>query len=118
MAVAISRIDKVLANLNCEVKGISNRSRAAMRTVGFMVKGASQALTPVETGNLRGGAYMRSADTTAGPGVEIGYTAAYAVFVHERTELHHPKGQAKFLETTLKKNAKQILEIIRKTAKL
>lgn len=28
----------------------------------------------------------------------VGYTAAYAIYVHENLEAHHPVGQAKFLE--------------------
>ncbi len=32
------------------------------------------------------------------PKVIVGYTAAYAIFVHENLEAHHPVGQAKFLE--------------------
>jgi len=30
--------------------------------------------------------------------VVVGFTAAYAVYVHENLEAHHPVGQAKFLE--------------------
>jgi hypothetical protein len=30
--------------------------------------------------------------------VTVGYTQSYAIFVHERMDLHHPVGQAKFLE--------------------
>lgn len=117
--MTISGVNKVLNNLNKEVLGMRNRSRAGMRTVGFMVKATSLSLTPVDTGNLRGGAYMRSYDTPDGPGAEIGYTAAYAVFVHERTELHHKSPtQSKFLEEALKRDEKRILEIIRKTAKV
>ena len=32
------------------------------------------------------------------PSVVVGFTQNYAIYVHERTDLHHPVGQAKFLE--------------------
>lgn len=35
----------------------------------------------------------------------IGFDKGYAVYVHERTELHHPIGEAKFLENA--KNEEQ-----------
>jgi hypothetical protein len=38
------------------------------------------------------------ANKDANPSVLVGYTAAYALFVHENLEAHHPVGQAKFLE--------------------
>jgi hypothetical protein len=33
------------------------------------------------------------------PVVELGFGTRYAVYVHERTELHHKVGQAKFLQS-------------------
>lgn len=50
---------------------------------------------PKDTGALRESAYVeRSADGN----VEVGVAQSYGIFVHERTELHHPIGEAKFLE--------------------
>lgn len=114
---AISGIDIVLSNLNRSIVGVRSRSRQGLQMAALMVLGTSKGLTPVETGSLRAGSYTEPIGGLDNPGVEIGYMAAYAVFVHERTELHHPVGQAKFLETALKQNEKKILEIIRKTAK-
>lgn len=111
-------IDKVLSNLNRSVVGIKNRSRQGLLIAGLLIEGASKELTPWETGHLAGGTYTEPIGTSDAPGIEIGYIADYAVFVHERTELHHPVGQAKFLETALKQNAKRILEIIGKTVKV
>ena len=118
MAVVISGIDRVLANLNRSIVGVKSRSRQGLQAAALVVLGASKALTPVDTGNLRAGTYTKLIGGMDRPGAEIGYTASYAVFVHERTELHHPVGQSKFLETALKQKAKQVLEIIRKTVKL
>jgi len=42
----------------------------------------------------------RAAKSKAGDqaSVVVGYTAAYAVYVHENLTAHHPQGRAKFLE--------------------
>lgn len=51
--------------------------------------------TPVDTGNLIGSLYIKPITR----GFEIGYTADYAVYVHEITENHHePPTRSKFLE--------------------
>lgn len=114
--VHISGIDKVLGNLNRQIVQINGRSRVGLRAAALLVLGEAKELTPVVTGHLQGFTHTEPIESSAGPGIEIGFDAIYAVFVHERTELHHPVGQAKFLETALKKNAKRVLEIIRKTA--
>ena len=62
----------------------------------------SRELVPVDTGALRGsGVVLPPEITMTGVSVELGYggTAAdYAVIQHERTDLSHTVGQAKFLE--------------------
>lgn len=117
--VRIDGIGKVLKNLNRSVVGIKSKSRQGLQAAALLVLGTSKELTPVDTGNLRGGTYTKLFGGRDNPGAEIGYTAAYAVFVHERTELHHKAPtQAKFLETALKQKAKRVLEIIRKTARI
>lgn len=47
--------------------------------------------------------------------VVIGYAAPYAIYVHERMDLHHPNGQAKFLETPLRTMRGQMLKILATT---
>lgn len=64
---------------------------------------ASQVLTPVDTGALRGSGHVTppaitgtSVETTIGYG---GPAAPYAIYVHEiTTSFHNPPTQAKFLE--------------------
>lgn len=121
MAVVISGIGMVLANLNREIAGIKGRTRTGMHAVALTIKGTALPLTPIETGNLRGSWYSDVKQQGDKIGVEVGYGegASYAVFVHERTELHHASPtQSKFLEEALKRKAKAIFEIIRKTAKV
>jgi len=123
-------LENVLKNLNEQIAGIESRSMAGLFEAGLKVEAVSNRKVPVHLDNLRAGSYTRkgSEDKT----VEIGYTAAYAVFVHENMEQKlkgqprasgkgvywGPSGQPKFLESTINENQKNILEIIRKRAAL
>lgn len=52
-------------------------------------------LVPVDTGDLRdSGQVVPEGDGS----YAVEFTAPHAIYVHERTELHHAHGQAKFLE--------------------
>lgn len=56
-----------------------------------------------------------------GPVAEVGFSAVYAVAVHENMNPKKSKstsGGAKFLENALKNNTKKILDIIQKKAKI
>lgn len=44
--------------------------------------------------------------------VAVGYTASYAIYVHENLQAQHPVGQAKFLETPARLYAEEIAEIV------
>jgi hypothetical protein len=118
--VAITGIDSVLAQINRRVAAMKAKSRGAMREAVLLVRGRSQRLTPVDTGNLKGSAYTEvSAKISSVTGV-IGYQAFYAVYVHERVQhgsrsqrfnVQHKTGQAKFLETALKESERDIVDI-------
>lgn len=42
----------------------------------------------------------------------IGFSAAYAIYVHENLEVVHTNGQAKFLETVLRRNRAYYAKIV------
>lgn len=52
---------------------------------------------PIQTGQLRGSAFLKRTPE----GVEIGFSAPHALTVHERTDVPHRTGEAKFLERPL-----------------
>lgn len=60
--------------------------------------------TPIATGKLRrsgtGNATITKVGVNGAKGM-VFYTANYAVFVHERTELRHNTGEAKFLQNAI-----------------
>lgn len=45
--------------------------------------------------------------------LKVGYSAPHAVPVHERLDVYHPRGQAKFLEQPLRTEQRQMAAIIR-----
>jgi uncharacterized protein YyaL (SSP411 family) len=49
------------------------------------------------------------------PKVVVGYTADYAVYVHENLEAYHPVGQAKFLEVAVRRHRRDVGAMVRKT---
>jgi hypothetical protein len=48
---------------------------------------------------------------------KVGYSAPYAVFVHENLEIHHPNGQAKFLEQPFRELEAQLRAMISELVK-
>ena len=114
MTAEVEGIDEVLRNINRELQGVENRGMDGLFDAGLQVQRVSQSRTPVDTSNLKGSAYTRK----AGGGVEVGYTANYAIFVHENMEARHTNGQAKFLESALRDNASRIVDIVRRRAEI
>lgn len=102
--------DTVLRNLNREVAGMKNRTRAGIRMALLFIKGVSMPRTPYVTGKLRGSTYTEVVDTSSGPVGEVGYAVAYAGIVHEKESTR--SGEPKFLENPMKENVKQIIQII------
>ena len=45
--------------------------------------------------------------------IKVGYSAPYAVYVHENTQIYHPTGQAKFLSSALKDSREEMKRIAR-----
>lgn len=114
----ISGIDEVLHRLRIELFKLESISLKGLRAAALVVKNESVRLTPVDTSNLRNSAYTETFQSTGTSGVEIGYTADYAPYVHERIELSHaPPTQAKFLEEALKRNEQNIIQIVARISK-
>ena len=109
-------LDKVLRNLNRRINAIEGRTKGGLAEAAMIVQGRSMELTPHDTGHLEGSAYVNPVkELPQGPTVEIGYWAAYALYVHE-TDRNYKRGQWKFLETALKEMTKKMLAVIRHSA--
>lgn len=115
-------ISTVMKNVE---RAMQKKQQGAMiglrRGVTRMLRVAQQRV-PVEYGNLRASGYVSSLKG----GFEIGFTAAYAVFVHENMEMvlrdqprpsglgvyWGPNGQPKFLESAITEGRAQLLRDI------
>ena len=84
------------------IEGAGRANRAA----GERILTRAQQLVPVDTGHLRDSGYVRESNDS----VEVGFDADYALHVHERTDIFHQNGQAKFLETAVNELAPTITE--------
>lgn len=107
--------DSVLRRMNIEVMRIRRRTAGGLLMAGILVKGLSMERTPVKTSKLVQSTYMILRSGPTGPGVEIGLTAAYAIFVHE-IDKNYNKGQWKFLESALRDSHRQIINMIAMSA--
>lgn len=59
------------------------------KKAGLLLLRYSLLIVPVDTGLLRASGYTRVSGKGANTVVEVGYTAAYAVFVHENLDAAH-----------------------------
>lgn len=59
------------------------------------------------------GKRRKESEAEGSPSVIVGYTTAYAIFVHENLEAKHPIGQAKFLEEPARTMQPELAGIIR-----
>ena len=100
------------SEFNRQLRALSERNavEAGLMTwqVGQAILGAAQKRTPVDTTALQNSALSDPKD--AGPlNYQIGFNTEYAAAVHERLELTHSQGQAKFLEAAIREEGPEIL---------
>lgn len=74
------------------------------------IRSVSAPLVPVETGRLVGSADVQ----VDGDQASLSYEGPYARYQHERLDLRHEHGQAKYLEQPLHTEADKALEIVAK----
>lgn len=94
---------------------------------GLVIQRQAQLYVPVEYGELRGSAFVR----VLKDGVEVGFTAAYAVYVHENMQQKlkgkprpsglgvywGPAGGPKFLTRAVQERRDEFVEIVAASAK-
>ena len=78
----------------------------------------SQEHVPYDLGNLSGSGYIRRTRVRGKPTVEIGYTANYALEVHEAVDRNwkKPGATAKFLENAFKEHGDEAVRLARRAA--
>lgn len=73
------------------------------------IRGVSNSLTPIETGNLIGSSAVEIDEPASG---YVSYKTAYAHRQHEELGWRHEHGQAKYLEQPMVTEADKALRII------
>lgn len=106
-------VEEVRAKLKVAGVKAGTDIERGLKRAGLYLQRLSQKVVPIDTGALKNSsgtrAFGRGGDTT----VVVYYTQAYAVYVHERTDLRHKPGkQAKFLEEPARTHRNDILKII------
>ncbi len=138
----ISGLDDIIKNLRRANTQIGRGVARGLKRGGLLLQRASQEIVPVDKGPLKASAFTRN---VGGSGFDtdiiVGYTAEYAVYVHEDLEAAHGAAfnekyakqiadsgnksfrsrgvnqQAKFLEQPARELRPVILKIIHQEAK-
>ena len=115
ITMKIAGLEKALKKMRKSGKHTEASFRKGLVEAGMMLQAESQRVVPVLTSNLKNSAFTRPEDKWTGFQVRVGYSAVdYAVYVHERVELHHAPGkQAKFLEEPARRLAGDMVTIVR-----
>jgi len=116
-------MDVVLSNLNKEILAIKGRSMAGLIEAAILIRRGmdkTSPMIPVDTGNLRDSWFTNPIREGDKFGLLIGFSANYAVFVHEAVDANfqRPGAGAKFFEASLKRNKDEVLGIIQRNAKI
>lgn len=88
---------------------------------GLFLQRESQKVCPADTGTLRNSAFTRETRVDGEPAVNVGYTAVYALYVHEMPASYNfqaPGTGPKFLENPAKEHKDRIVRIVQREAKL
>ena len=123
LGISKSDLDKVIGNLNREIKKIEGRSLKGLIRGSIIVRRSmdeTEPLIPVDKGNLRASWFTDPQVTIKGPIVRLGFTASYAWHVHENVgaTFKRPGAGAKFFEAPLKRNAEKILKAVQEEARI
>lgn len=98
--------------------GEGSASNPDFRTSGVSGKTVSPAEVAQMSANHEAEITKRKAAVQGKLAVYVGYSAAYALFVHEDLAANHPNGgEAKFLESAIQDNQAQIIRIATETEK-
>lgn len=130
----IQGVDKVISNLRKQRRTLALGVERGIKKAALKLQRESQRLVPVNFGVLKASAFTRTRGSGWDTQAWIGYTAVYAIFVHEAVGMvlkgkPRPKGrgkywdpqgrgQAKFLEEPARRLRPELLQIIKDSAKI
>lgn len=128
MAIKLEGMDKLMQNLNKEIKNLDRVSAAGLISASrHLIEEMEKVppLIPVKTGNLRGSWDTNTYKSSGRFAMHtFGFTANYAVFVHEmigkNINWNRPNSGARFFYAALDRNYRsgKLLEIIAKNSEI
>jgi hypothetical protein len=116
-------IDNVVRNINLEIKKMEVKSLAGMLIGAAIIRrdmDMTPPLIPIDTGNLRASWFTTSGYKAGRPFVQMGFTASYALFVHEMEwkQGKRPGSGPKFFEASVERNKDAVLLAIATSCKI
>lgn len=109
----VSGVSNVVKNIRKAQKAHERGVAIGLIRAGLFAQRKSQQVVPVDTGNLKGSAFTRAEGQGFNTDVHVGYTASYAIYVHERLDLRHKPGkQAKYLSQPVEQHKDEIVKIV------
>ena len=124
----VKGMDIILSNLNKEIRNIEGRTMKGLIQAAIMIRDdmkKTPPLIPLDTGNLRASWFTTPLRKEGMIGLIIGFSANYAIFVHEMVDKDGkvinwslPGSGPKFLEASLKRNKDNVLKEIRDNAQI
>ena len=122
---SLKGVDVVMKKLQLELKKIEGQTMAGLISAAIIIRRDMEKTDPkipLDTGNLRSSWFTDTFITKGKPSIIFGFSANYAVYVHENLEpdidWKRPGSGPKFLEYALKRNAPLIIKTIKNNIQL
>jgi hypothetical protein len=87
--ITITGVSELMTKLQVAATSSGPALESALKKGGLLVQAASQKEVPVDQGNLKNSAFTRAHFGQFVKEVRVGYTAGYAVYVHENVDAAH-----------------------------
>lgn len=118
-------LETVMKNLNRQLRGVKERTAQGVLAGAREILAEAKRRVPVEYGDLRDSGYV-SVSRDERMAVDIGFTAPYALSIHENMEQKlkgrprpsgigvywGPSGQPKFLESAIRDKTRDVVRIV------
>lgn len=105
-------VASVMANVDAIGTAMLRRASQALNAIGEETMTDAKDQTPVQYGVLKNSGHVAQHATPGDLEVVLAFGTEYAVYVHERLDVRHTNGNAKFLERAVNKTASHLAQDI------
>lgn len=110
--MSVQGVKEIKMALESHQKATERGNKAGLIKAGVFLQKESQEIVPIDKNFLRPSAETIWEGEGFNTVVSVGYTASYAIYVHEDLEARHKPGKsAKFLEKPARTKGKRMAEI-------